>query len=53
MPNDSLNIVVDRLIEDVNNTILGKRELEDNDSVAVDGGVELSCNIFNMFRQNN
>jgi hypothetical protein len=33
--------------------VLGKHKLEDDDSVAVDGGVELSCNMFNMLRQDN
>ena len=51
MPIGSLNIAVDRLIDDVSTKVLGKRKLEDDDSVAVDGGLELSCNIFNMLRR--
>ncbi len=46
-----LNIAIDRLIEDVNIKVLGKRKLKDNDSIAVDGGVKLFCNIFNMLRR--
>lgn len=38
------------MIEDVSTKVLGKRKLEDDDSVTVDGRVELSCNIFNMLR---
>src|SRR4030095_4246799 len=50
MPTGSLNIAVDRLIDDISTKVLGKRKLEDDDSVTVDGGLELSCNIFNMLR---
>jgi Ulp1 protease family, C-terminal catalytic domain len=49
----SLNSAVDQLIGDISTKVLGKRkfdEFDDDDSVAVDGGVELPCNIFNMLR---
>jgi hypothetical protein len=46
-----LDIAVDRLIGDVSTKVLGKRKLEDDDSVTVDGGVELSCNIFNKLHK--
>ena len=51
MPQHSLKHAVDRLIKDVSVKVLGKRKLKDDDSVAVDGGVELSCNIFDMLRR--
>ena len=41
----SLNLAVDRSIEDVGTKVLGKRKFEDDDSVAVDGGVKLFCNL--------
>ena len=47
----SLNLAVDRLIQDVGTKVLGKRKFENDDSVAVDGRVKLSYNIFNMLRQ--
>jgi hypothetical protein len=51
MPERSLNSAVDRLIEDVSTKVFGKRKFDDDDGIAVDGGVELPCNIFNMLRQ--
>jgi hypothetical protein len=51
MPKSDLNIAVNQLIEDISIKVLGKRKLEDNDSVIINGGVELFCNIFNIFRQ--
>jgi hypothetical protein len=47
----SLNSAVDRLIGDISTEVLRKRKFDDDDGVAVDGGVELSCNIFNMLHQ--
>jgi hypothetical protein len=51
MPQGSLNAAVDGLIEQVSSRVLGKRKLKDDDSVAVNNGVELSCNIFHRLRQ--
>jgi hypothetical protein len=39
------------LTEDVSTKVLGKRKLEDDDSVAVDNRVEYSCDIFRRLRQ--
>jgi hypothetical protein len=50
MPEGSLNVAVDRLIEDVSTKVLGKRKLEDDDTITVNGGVELPCNIFDRLR---
>jgi hypothetical protein len=48
-----LNTAVDRLIENMNINILGKRKrmLKPGDNVTLDGGVDIFCNTFNMFRQ--
>jgi len=51
MPERSLNIAVDQLIQDVSTKVLGKRKMEDDDDIAVDGGVDLPCKIFSMLRQ--
>jgi hypothetical protein len=51
LPEGILNAAVDRLVEDVSTKVLGKHPLEDNDSVAINDGVELPCNIFNKLRQ--
>jgi hypothetical protein len=53
MPQNSLNTVVDCLIENVSIKILGKRKrmLKHNNNVTLNGGVEIFCNIFNMLRQ--
>jgi hypothetical protein len=51
MPQGTLNAAVDGLVEEVSSRVLGKRKLEDDDSVAVNNGVELSCNIFRRLRQ--
>jgi hypothetical protein len=53
MPKGALNAAVDQLVENVRIKVLGKRKLEDDDSVAIDGGVELFCNIFSMLRRDN
>jgi hypothetical protein len=53
MPKASLNVAVDRLIEDVSIKILDKRKLEDDDNVAVNGEVKLFYKIFNMLRRDN
>jgi hypothetical protein len=53
MPKDSLNIAVDRLMEDVCTKVLGKRKFKDDDSVAVDGGEVLLCDIFTKLRPDN
>jgi hypothetical protein len=53
MLKNSLNVAVDRLIEDISIKILGKRKFEDDDNVAVNGGIKLFCKIFNIFRRNN
>jgi hypothetical protein len=45
-----LDIAIDRLIEDVSTKVFGKRKPEDNDGIAMHGGVKLLCNIFNLFR---
>jgi hypothetical protein len=42
----TLNAAVNRLTEDVSTRVLGKRKLEDEDSVAAANGVELFCGIF-------
>ena len=53
MPQGSLNTAVDRLIEDVSTKILGKRKqmLKPDDNVTLDGGMDISCNTFDMLRQ--
>jgi hypothetical protein len=51
MPTGTLNAAVDELAEGVSTKVLGKRKLEDTDSVAVDNGVELFCDIFDRLRQ--
>jgi hypothetical protein len=51
MPKGMLDAAVDRLTEDVSTRVLGKRKLEDEDSVAVDNGVELFGDIFRRLRQ--
>ncbi|KAF7502222.1 hypothetical protein GJ744_006435 [Endocarpon pusillum] len=51
MPQGTLDAAVDGLVKEVSSRVLGKRKLEDNDSVAVNNGVELSCNIFHRLRQ--
>jgi hypothetical protein len=42
----TLNATVNRLTEDDSTRVLGKRKLEDEDSVAAANGVELFCGIF-------
>jgi hypothetical protein len=48
-----LNVVVDRLIEDINIKIFGKRKFEDDDNIIMNGEIELFYKIFNMFRRDN
>jgi hypothetical protein len=50
MPKGRLNAAVNRLTEDASTRVLGKRELEDEDSVVMDNGVELFCDIFRWLR---
>jgi hypothetical protein len=47
----TLNAAINELTEDISFKVLGKRKLEDSDSIAVDSGVELSCDIFRRLRQ--
>jgi hypothetical protein len=49
MPKGTLNAALNRLTEDVSTRVSGKRKLEDEDSVAVDNGVELFGDIFRRF----
>jgi hypothetical protein len=51
MPKGTLSAAVNQLTEDVSTRVLGKRKLEDEDSVAVDNGVELFCDIFRRLLQ--
>jgi hypothetical protein len=51
LPEGILHAAVDRLVEDVNSRVLGKRTREDNDSVAINDGAELPCDIFDTLRQ--
>ena len=44
---------MDRSREDVRSKVLGQRKLEDDDGVAVNGGVELFCNVFDKLRSDN
>jgi len=48
-----LNIVVDRLIEEIGIKVFDKYKFEDDDGVVMDGGKKLFCNIFNIFRRDN
>jgi hypothetical protein len=51
LPEGILNTAVDRLVKDISSRVLGKRTLEDNDSVAINNGAELPCDIFDRLRQ--
>jgi hypothetical protein len=46
-----LNTTVDHLIEEVSTKIIGKRKLEKDDSVAIDSGIELPCDMLNRLHQ--
>ena len=41
-----MNGAVEQLIQDVRTKVLGKRKIREGDSVAINNGVELDCNIF-------
>jgi hypothetical protein len=43
MPTGALDTAVDSLIEDVSSKVFGKRVIEKEDSVTVDGRVEIFC----------
>jgi len=47
----SLNTAVDCLIDNVGNKIFGncKRMLKPDDNIIVDGGIDIFCNMFNIF----
>jgi hypothetical protein len=51
MPKGTLNAAVNWLIDDVSTRVLGKRKLENEDSIAVNNGIKLSCDIFRRLRQ--
>lgn len=51
MPTGSLDTAVDSLIADVSSQVFGKPVLEKEDSVMVDGRVEISCDTFNQLRR--
>lgn len=46
-----MNAAVDRLIEEVSTKVMGKRKLEKDDGIAIDGGIELPCDMLNRLRQ--
>jgi hypothetical protein len=50
MPKGVLDAAVDRLIGDISAKVLGKRKLEDVDTVAVNNRGKLSCDIFHRLR---
>ena len=43
----SLNVAIDHLIENVSTKVLGKRKLEEDNSVAVEDKIGLLYNMFN------
>lgn len=50
IPKGTLNAAVEQLIKDVRTKVLGKRKIREGDSVAINNGVELDCNIFRRLR---
>lgn len=46
-----LNAAVDHLIKCVSSKVLSKTMLDSSDTIAVNGSMELSCDIFERFRQ--
>ena len=51
MPGGELNAAVDHLIKHVSSKVLSKTTLDSSDTIAVNGSMELSCDIFERFRQ--
>jgi hypothetical protein len=53
MLKDFLNIVINRLIENVSIKVLDKYKFENNNNVIMNDKVKLFYKIFNMLRRNN
>lgn len=51
VPDGTLEVAVDHLLEDISTKVLGKRKLMNGDSVTVKNGVVFSCDVFNRLRQ--
>jgi hypothetical protein len=51
LPKGHLNAAVDQLINNISTNVLGKRELEGNDIVAIGDSKELDCDIFGKLRR--
>lgn len=50
MSKKTLNVAVEQLIKDVETKVLGKRKIREGNSIAINNGVELDCNIFRRLR---
>ena len=53
MSKDSLNRTVKELTTDVGTRVLGKREFRGDDSIILDNGIELPCDILIDFVKEN